>query len=235
MKTLVLKKGDMAELLSMGEVMNAVEQAFRDYASGQAQMPAKVYIQLERGDFRAMPSALPGAAGLKWVNVHPGNPAQGLLTVMAKILLNDPDTGLEFADLDGTHVTDFRTGAAGGLAVKYLAKPSASRLGLIGASFTSLHTYRLLELTDQVDAALVLGGMADAFAFRHDVEMGTAHTRPPFDQILMALGLPNTSPELYFKYYGTITTILPRPAYSVRRPPSALTLLPMSLAHLACL
>jgi dipeptidyl aminopeptidase/acylaminoacyl peptidase len=42
--------------------------------------------------------------------------------------------------------------------------------------------------------------MADGFAFRHDVEAGTAHTRPPFDQVLLALGFPNTSPELYFKY-----------------------------------
>ena len=67
--------------------------------------------------------------GLKWVNVHPGNPARGLLTVMAKIILNDPDTGLEFADLDGTHITDYRTGAAGGIAVKYLARPEATRLG----------------------------------------------------------------------------------------------------------
>ena len=71
--------------------------------------------------------------GLKWVNVHPSNPARGLLTVMAKIILNDPDTGLEFADLDGTHITDYRTGAAGGIAVKYLARPGATRLGLIGA------------------------------------------------------------------------------------------------------
>ena len=52
---------------------------------------------------------------------------------MAKIMLNDPDTGLEFADLDGTHITDYRTGAAGGVAVKYLARPDATRLGLIGA------------------------------------------------------------------------------------------------------
>ena len=74
------------------------------------------------------------------------------------------------------------------------------RLGLIGASFTSLHAYRLLGMTDQVDVALVLGGMADGFTFRHNVEMGTAHTRPPFDQVLMALGFPNSSPELYFKY-----------------------------------
>jgi hypothetical protein len=73
-------------------------------------------------------------------------------------------------------------------------------LGLVGASFTSLHTYRLLGLTDQFDVSLVLGGMADGFAFRHDVEAGTVQTRPPFDQVLLALGFPNTSPELYFKY-----------------------------------
>jgi hypothetical protein len=76
----------------------------------------------------------------------------------------------------------------------------AERLALVGASFTSLHTYRLLALTDQFDVSLVLGGLVDGFAFRHDVEMGTAAAREPFDQVLMALGFPNSSPELYFKY-----------------------------------
>ena len=74
------------------------------------------------------------------------------------------------------------------------------RLGLIGASYTSLHAYRLLGLTDQVDVALVLGGMADGFRFRHDVETGAAQARPPFDQVLIALGFPNSSPELYYKF-----------------------------------
>jgi hypothetical protein len=80
------------------------------------------------------------------------------------------------------------------------SRADTERLGLIGASFTSLHSYRLLGLTDEMDMTLVLGGMADGFSFRHAVEMGTAHTRPPFDQVLMALGFPHTSPELYFKY-----------------------------------
>jgi hypothetical protein len=80
------------------------------------------------------------------------------------------------------------------------SRADPDRLGLVGASFTSLHAYRLLALTDPMDVTLVLGGMADGFAFRHDVEMGTAQTRPPFDQILMALGFPNSSPELYFRY-----------------------------------
>jgi alanine dehydrogenase len=124
-------------VLDMDLALAAAEDAFRAYGEGRVNMPPKSYLTLEHGDFRAMYGEifLPQAhiCGLKWVNVHPHNPAKGLLTVMAKILLNEPDTGLEFADLDGTHVTDFRTGAAGGLAAKYLANPSASRLGLIGA------------------------------------------------------------------------------------------------------
>jgi dienelactone hydrolase len=80
------------------------------------------------------------------------------------------------------------------------SRADTERLVLVGASFTSIHTWRLLGLIDEMDVTLVLGGMADGFAFRHDVEMGTVHTRPPFDQVLMALGFPNSSPELYFKY-----------------------------------
>jgi len=80
------------------------------------------------------------------------------------------------------------------------SRADPDRLALIGASFTSIHAYRLLSLTDEMDTALVLGGMADGFSFRHDVEMGTAQTRPPFDQVLMALGFPNSSPEQYFQY-----------------------------------
>jgi hypothetical protein len=83
---------------------------------------------------------------------------------------------------------------------RFPSRANPESLALVAASFTSLHGYRLLGLTDQVDVGLVLGGMADGFAFHHDLEMGTAHTRPPFDQVHMALGYPNSSPEQYFKY-----------------------------------
>ena len=106
---------------------------------------------------------------------------------------------LRGADIDGD-AADLLT------AVEYLrrgqlpTRADPERLALVAASFTSLHAYRLLGLTDQVDVALILGGMADGFAFHHDLEMGTLHARPPFDQAHMALGLPDSSPELYFKY-----------------------------------
>ncbi len=91
------------------------------------------------------------------------------------------------------------------------------QLGLIGASYTSLHAYRLLGLTDEVDVALVLGGMADGFRFRRDVEAGTAEARPPFDQVLIALGFPNSSPELYFKYFGVLPSGGPAAAVPAAR------------------
>jgi alanine dehydrogenase len=135
--SLILTGSEVMQILNMDLALAAAQEAFQAYGEGRVNMPPKSYLQLAQGDFRAMYGEifLPDAhiCGLKWVNVHPGNPAKKLLTVMAKILLNDPDTGLEFADLDGTHVTDFRTGAAGGLAAKYLARPEASRLGLVGA------------------------------------------------------------------------------------------------------
>ena len=59
-----------------------VEQAFRDDATGPAHVSAKVHIELDRGDFRAMQGAVPGAIGVKWVNVHPGNRKLGLPTIM---------------------------------------------------------------------------------------------------------------------------------------------------------
>lgn len=133
MSTLLLTKSDMSELLNMEEVIGAVEQSFRDCAAGRAQMRSKVYLQLEKGDFRAMPCAVPGAAGIKWVNVHPGNRNLGLPTIMAILILNDPDTGYPTAIMDATEITAYRTAATSAVASKYLARPDSHSLGLLGA------------------------------------------------------------------------------------------------------
>jgi hypothetical protein len=99
------------------------------------------------------------------------------------------------------------------------SRADPERLALVGASFTSLHTWRLLQLTDLFDVTLVLGGMVDGFAFRHDAETGAVQARPPFDQVLMALGFPNTSPGLYFKYCCPKTTTHPHLTNSRHRLP----------------
>jgi alanine dehydrogenase len=122
MSTLLLRGNDVMKLLEMPAAIEAVERAFKDLGNGQAQMPPKTYLALDRGDFRAMAASLPGAVGMKWVNVHPQNPSRGLPTVMAIIIYNDPDTGFPVAIMDATHITAYRTGATAVIASKYLAR-----------------------------------------------------------------------------------------------------------------
>lgn len=133
MPTIILNKDAIKDLLKMSEVMKAVEQAFKDWAEGKASMPPKAYLLVNQGDFRAMPAAVPGGAGMKWVNVHPQNPSRGLPTVMAIIIYNDPETGYPLAVMDATDITAYRTGATAAIASKYLARPDSHTLGIVGA------------------------------------------------------------------------------------------------------
>ncbi|MCQ8898191.1 MAG: ornithine cyclodeaminase family protein, partial [Hadesarchaea archaeon] len=137
MRVLLLREREVGELLSMREVIAAVEEAFRLKGEGKTQMPPKSYVFFPRhgGDFRVMPAYLEEGeeAGVKVVNVHPGNPDRGLPTVMATILLLDPSTGAPLAFMGGTLITNLRTGAAGAVAAKYLARRDSRVVGMVGA------------------------------------------------------------------------------------------------------
>ena len=139
MPTLLVNKKEVQNLIDMREVITVVETAFRDWTEGKGEMPSKVYLKVKDGDFRAMPAALPGAAGMKWVNVHTGNPAKGLPTVMAVLIYNDPATGYPLAIMDATEATAFRTAATSAIASKYLARKDSRTLGIVGAGRQSYY------------------------------------------------------------------------------------------------
>ncbi len=163
MPTLFLSRNDIKVIIDMGEVIGVVEEAFREWANGAAKMPPKAYLVLEKGDFRAMPAALPGAAGLKWVNVHPGNPPLGLPTVMAIMIYNDPATGYPLSVMDATEITAYRTGAIAAIASKYLARKDSHTLGIIGAgrqaytqllAHATLFDIKLIKVYDPIKSAV---------------------------------------------------------------------------------
>jgi len=117
----------------MPSVIDLVEQAFVDLSQGKAKMPPKAYLVVYQGDFRAMPAAVTGAAGIKWVNMHPRNSSQGLPSVMAILVYNDPLTGYPLAVMDATDITAYRTGATAAIASRHLARRGSKTLGLVGA------------------------------------------------------------------------------------------------------
>ncbi|MEM2560118.1 MAG: alanine dehydrogenase [Candidatus Bathyarchaeia archaeon] len=138
METLLLTDDEVRTLISMKEVIERVEVAFREKGLKRVQMPAKIYLFFSKhdGDLRAMPSYLEelDISAVKVVNVHPNNREKyNLPTVMAIIVLIDPKTGFPLAIMSGKTITDIRTGAAGGIAAKYLARKDSKVLALVGA------------------------------------------------------------------------------------------------------
>jgi alanine dehydrogenase len=138
MKTLILSEEAVKKLISLEEVTDAVESAFRMKGLGHAQMPPKQYLFMNKynGDLRTMPAYLEenDVAAVKVVNSHPENRKRhGLPTVMATIILIDPRTGAPKAIMGGTWITALRTGAAGAIAAKYLANPNPKTIGIVGA------------------------------------------------------------------------------------------------------
>ena len=119
----------------MDVATRAVEDAFRSYGLGESVMPPKVYLDLPDvgGDFRAMPARAGAFSGLKWVNYHPHNPVRhGLPTVLGTYILSASATAQPLAILDGTLLTALRTGAAAGVASRFMAPDNPKRIGIIG-------------------------------------------------------------------------------------------------------
>jgi len=94
-----------------------------------------------RGRIMTMPSYLGGeldVAGMKWIPSMPENPKKiGQPRASAIIILTDPNNGFPLAIMDGTIVSAMRTGAATGIAAKYLANPDSRVVGIIGAGVQS--------------------------------------------------------------------------------------------------
>jgi ornithine cyclodeaminase/alanine dehydrogenase len=162
---LLLSDDEISRLLSMGEAMDAVEKAFGEFAKGSVKMPARSTIMLDRysGSISFMPSYLPesGALATKIISIYPRNPEKGLPTTVAWIVVNDPETGMIEALLDGTYLTAMRTGAVTGVAARYLAPKDTRVAAVIGcgvqgktqamavAEACELETIRLFDLSDE--------------------------------------------------------------------------------------
>ncbi len=134
---LYLSQADVAAAeVTMSEIIDLLELAFKEKGGGRVEMPPKPGIHPGGGDnfIHAMPAYIPAlrSAGIKWVSGYPGNKQQGLPYIAGLLILNDPDTGLPLAVMDCVWITAKRTGAATAIAAKYLARPESSTVGVLG-------------------------------------------------------------------------------------------------------
>ena len=121
--------------LTMAEIIDALEIAFREKGRGNTEMPPKPGIHPGGGDnfIHAMPAYIPAmrSAGVKWVSGFPENHKMGLPYITGLLILNDPETGLPISVMDCIWITAMRTGAASALSARYLARPESSVIGIL--------------------------------------------------------------------------------------------------------
>lgn len=134
---LYLSQAEVASAgLTMAEIINAVETAFREKGHGRVEMPPKPGIHPGGGDnfIHAMPAYIEGmrSAGVKWVSGFPGNQSRGLPYITGLLILNDTETGLPLAVMDCVWITAMRTAAATAVAARYLARPDSTTMGILG-------------------------------------------------------------------------------------------------------
>jgi ornithine cyclodeaminase/alanine dehydrogenase-like protein (mu-crystallin family) len=176
---LVLSERDVSSILTMADGVRLVEDAFREYARGEVIQAPRLNLVLPgtAGACRAMTASINSSRtfGLKTLTGYPGRRAPD--ETYFTILLFDSRDGALRAVMAGNHITGIRTGAASGVAARYLARANASIVGLFGAGVqarqqvAAMAVVRPLELVKVYD---VDAGKAAAFARAIENDFGIA-------------------------------------------------------------
>ncbi len=132
---LLLDNDAVRRLLSLDALLPAIEAALIDLSAGRVLQPMRTVLELpEPGSLLFVkPVATPGALAAKLITQVPGNPARGLPTMIATLLLLDPASGVPLAVMDATWLTELRTAAVSAVATRALRDDRPKRLAILGS------------------------------------------------------------------------------------------------------
>lgn len=154
---LLLSREDIKKVFTIKDAIEADKKAFQLVVEGKCNAPLRTNIQAPKyeGCFLFMPAYVEemDTASLKIINIFPQNIDNGLPSSPAQVLLIDGKTGIVNSVLDGTYVTQLRTGAASGAAFDVLAKKDArigALIGTGGQAATQLEAMMAARKLDEV-------------------------------------------------------------------------------------
>ncbi len=132
----LLTEEHVRSVLPMADLIACMESALGRFSSGEVQQPLRTVLNVgaQKHWWGLMPAYVnqPAIMGAKIVSVFNTNADRGLHTHQAVIVLFDPDTGTLQAVMDGRYITEARTGAVSAVSARYLSRPDASTLAIIG-------------------------------------------------------------------------------------------------------
>lgn len=148
-----LDESAVHRLLRMEDVISSMEQALAAFSSGTVVQPVRTIVPVKehQGFLGLMPAYTGTVLGAKLVTFYPQN--TDVPTHHAVIQLFRPETGEPLVTMDGRLITEVRTAAASAVATKYLARPDASVLAILGSGVQArshLEALRLVRGFDEV-------------------------------------------------------------------------------------
>jgi alanine dehydrogenase len=126
---LVLSQEEVARLLNVDKLLDALERAFVELSAGRASVPPRIAAFSEKGLLGAMPGYVDGVLAAKLVTLFPDNEPSH----QALIAVFDAETGEPSAVMDGTHITAVRTGGGSAVSTRALARADVKVLAILGA------------------------------------------------------------------------------------------------------
>ena len=150
---LFLDEEQVRKHLRMADLIPAMEKALIDFSAGKVTQPVRQVIAVDPpgGFYGMMPALTPEGLGQKIVTFYPPNAEKGILTHMALIVLNDPQTGAPLAVMDGRLITEMRTAAVSAAATKLLAPKDAKILAILGSGVQARSHFEALRLVRHFD------------------------------------------------------------------------------------
>ena len=189
--TLLLTCKDVAEVLTLSDCIQAVEQAFRLHGEGRAPAPGVLGVHAQGGGFHIKAGTLQLGRNYFVAKTNanfPGNPARGLPTIQGVILLFDADNGQVLAAMDSMEITTLRTGAATAVAAKYLARKDSRIATICGCGNQGRVQLRAIKHACPLKKAFawdIRKDAAEQFAMDMAAELGIAMT--PVEDLQVAL------------------------------------------------
>ncbi|MBM3755667.1 MAG: ornithine cyclodeaminase family protein [Acidobacteria bacterium] len=161
-----IDEATVRRLLPMEKAVALLEQAFADWGEGRAQNQPRRRMRMPSG---AVLHSLAGANekyfGTKVYSTHAKHGA------WFHFLLYDAQTGRPLALFDANWLGQIRTGAASGVATKWLAREDASTVAVLGSGFQAASQLEAVRAVRKVDRAFVWSrtrAKAEAFANTHN-------------------------------------------------------------------
>lgn len=174
---LLLSREDIKSVVTMKDMIEADKTAFKMTVDGTVKTPLRTVIDGKyNGAFLFMPAYAPelDAAAMKVIDIFPHNVDNGKMTSPAQVMLIDGKDGYVIALLDGTYVTQLRTGASSGAAFDLLAKKECKKGAMIGTggqAATQLEAMLAARKLDEVKIYDLNAERCQAFAEQMQKEL----------------------------------------------------------------